>query len=94
VIVRVDSEDGPQVAVEDSGSGVPDQLREHLFEPFARDETSTHVGTGLGLYLSRTLAREMGGDVALGPRRGDRWGCFVLRLPAPIDTHNAQMRMV
>jgi signal transduction histidine kinase len=28
-----------------------------FFEPFARDETSAHVGTGLGLYLSHTLAR-------------------------------------
>jgi signal transduction histidine kinase len=27
-----------------------------FFEPFARDETSAHVGTGLGLYLSHTLA--------------------------------------
>jgi signal transduction histidine kinase/ActR/RegA family two-component response regulator len=53
-----------EVMISDSGPGVPDRLRERIFEPFHRGE-SIALGTGLGLSISRTLARRMGGDVVL-----------------------------
>lgn len=51
------------IAVSDTGPGVPDQVRETLFEPFGR--TGAKGGSGLGLSIARELARAMGGDVRL-----------------------------
>jgi len=52
--------------VEDTGVGMRDSLVEHLFQPFTQADASTsraHGGTGLGLTISRRLARLLGGDV-------------------------------
>jgi signal transduction histidine kinase len=51
------------VTVRDTGPGVPDRIRETLFEPFGR--TGSKGGSGLGLSIARELARAMGGDVRL-----------------------------
>jgi signal transduction histidine kinase len=71
-----------EVGVVDSGPGVPPAFREHLFQRFARDaDTAQQVmGTGLGLFIARELARANNGDVVL--RDGDPSGSvFVLTLP-------------
>ncbi|MEQ8404103.1 MAG: HAMP domain-containing sensor histidine kinase [Oceanicaulis sp.] len=47
----------------DTGPGVPDRVRETLFEPFGR--SGSPGGTGLGLSIARDLARAMGGEVRL-----------------------------
>lgn len=80
VVLRVEDVGGLQVVVEDSGAGIPQERRVHLFEPFSRDDESTEVGSGLGLFISRTLAREMGGDLTLDDRPGARGSRFVLHL--------------
>src|SRR6202167_896567 len=51
--------------IEDTGSGIADEERVKLFEPFSQTKggLNTQEGTGLGLALSRTYARLMGGDV-------------------------------
>jgi two-component system sensor histidine kinase PilS (NtrC family) len=43
----------PCINVIDFGNGIPDKIMHHLFEPFV---TSSHSGTGLGLYISKDLA--------------------------------------
>lgn len=53
-------------AVTDSGPGVPQADHERIFQAFeqsANTSTQGHIGTGLGLTISRELARAMGGDV-------------------------------
>jgi two-component system sensor histidine kinase TctE len=89
VVLRVEDDPGPQLAVEDSGPGIPQHVREHLFEPYTRARGSTVAGHGLGLFISRKLARQMRGDLRLDQRRGFRGGRFVLRLRAPIDSLSA-----
>ncbi|MGB3626971.1 MAG: HAMP domain-containing sensor histidine kinase [Henriciella sp.] len=60
--IRVSS-DETGLLFADTGPGVPDKARETLFKPFA--SSTRRDGTGLGLALSRDLARSMGGDVEL-----------------------------
>jgi signal transduction histidine kinase len=59
------------VAVEDDGPGVPAEFVDSLFEPFQRGvDADTVSGAGLGLALSRRLARAQGGDVRYVPLSG------------------------
>jgi signal transduction histidine kinase len=71
--------------VKDDGPGVPVGEREAIFEPGRRlnNTTTTTIapdGAGLGLALSRRLARSAGGDVEA--EHSDTGGRFVVRLPA------------
>ena len=68
-----------QVAVRDDGPGVAPDLGERAFDPGVRGDGDAEGGAGLGLALSRRLARSCGGDVTIGDGPG---GCFVLSLPA------------
>lgn len=87
VRVRVDRSSAEgliRMEVEDSGSGMTAEQAAPLFRPFIQADASVtrkHGGTGLGLNISRRLARMMGGDVRLDysePGRGSR---FVVELP-------------
>ncbi|MBE3098180.1 MAG: HAMP domain-containing histidine kinase [Planctomycetes bacterium] len=67
----------------DHGPGLSARDARRLFRPFsksARDAANSAPGVGLGLALSRRLAREMGGDLLL-ESAGRPGACFVLRLP-------------
>jgi PAS domain S-box-containing protein len=66
--------DRVEVVVTDAGDGVPEELRERLFERFA---TRGGRGTGLGLHIVRELARAQAGDATYVA--GDN--AFVVRLP-------------
>ena len=71
------------VIVEDSGPGIPADKREVIFEPFVqldRSLSQSREGLGLGLAISRDLARGMSGDLTAEGRIGGG-GRFVLVLP-------------
>ncbi len=53
-----------ELCVEDSGQGVPDQMKKAIFERFYRAAGSSHIqGTGVGLYISNRIANLMGGKI-------------------------------
>jgi signal transduction histidine kinase len=67
-----------ELSVADDGPGIAPERQGELFEKFSR-LGATVQGTGIGLYVSRAMARAQGGDLVLDPRAT---GCrFVLRLP-------------
>jgi signal transduction histidine kinase len=69
------------VKVVDSGPGVPAADRRRIFEPFHRAEGATSAGAGLGLALSRNLARAGGGDLTCGPPPPEGGAVFALKVP-------------
>ncbi|HXG71137.1 MAG TPA: ATP-binding protein [Gemmatimonadaceae bacterium] len=69
--------------VSDTGCGIPPDKQESVFDPFVqvhRDLTRPHEGAGLGLAISRDLARGMGGDISLRSTEGEG-STFILTLP-------------
>jgi CheY-like chemotaxis protein/nitrogen-specific signal transduction histidine kinase len=54
--------------VDDTGSGIPKEIAENLFEPF--QSTDKTQGTGLGLYISQKLAQMMGGEITVESKEG------------------------
>lgn len=75
-----EADNGLQIAVRDSGPGIPDSECEAIFEEFHQAHGSEQ-GTGLGLSISRRLARAMGGDVSVQSEVG-RGSTFVLWIPS------------
>jgi PAS domain S-box-containing protein len=70
--------------VEDDGIGIPGEKLQSVFEPFVQvdpSHTRERGGTGLGLTISRRLARLMGGDLTVRSEVG-KGSCFTLWLPA------------
>lgn len=70
----------------DRGPGVPDAFAPHLFERFSREPGARQrtEGTGLGLWIVRSLARAAGGEAWYEP--GDEGACFCLRIPGAPTT--------
>lgn len=69
-----------RVEVVDDGPGIGDADRERIFARFVRLD-SAERGTGLGLYISRSLMEAQGGTLALEPRRPGEGARFVIELP-------------
>ncbi len=67
-----------EVIVEDTGPGIPDAQRAHIFEPFV---STKEGGTGLGLAVSYGIVSAHGGSLELAEGRG-RGACFKLILPS------------
>ena len=91
ILVETDPMERPRgshlkITVADTGSGIPKEKLEHVFERFAQVDTSLtrrHSGTGLGLSISSDLARMMGGDLSVeSPSRSGGYETeFVLSIP-------------
>ena len=76
-----DGSDGVALAVADQGSGLPESVKNGLFQPFV---THKKDGTGLGLWISRSIVERYGGDIraANRPAQEGRGAVFTVWLKA------------
>ncbi|MCC7062113.1 MAG: HAMP domain-containing histidine kinase [Planctomycetes bacterium] len=90
--VRVFACDATHMTIEvrDRGPGVPLAERERIFERFVRGSAHQHgstPGVGIGLYLARTIARRLGGELACeAPADGGPGSVFCFTLPMESQT--------
>jgi signal transduction histidine kinase len=83
-----DGRDWVELAVADTGVGLTAEQQARLFQEFTQADSLTarrYGGTGLGLALSRKLARMMGGDVTMTSEPG-KGSVFTVRLPGSADS--------
>ncbi len=73
---------GVRLTIADNGPGIPPEIRPRLFEPFVT--TKKDVGTGLGLWVCKSIVERHGGKIRLksSTRDGGSWTAFALYLPA------------
>jgi signal transduction histidine kinase len=70
-----------RVMVDDEGPGIPDNELERVFDIYGTKPRAGSQGTGIGLPLSRRLARLLGGDLWAENRTDGRGARLVLELP-------------
>ncbi len=73
-----------QFGITDTGCGLSEEEQARLFQPFAQADSSTtrkFGGTGLGLALSRRLARALGGDLIISDSKPGKGSTFVFTVP-------------
>jgi signal transduction histidine kinase len=70
--------------VEDEGSGIEESEVERVFDIYVTKPSGESRGVGLGLPLSRRLARLLGGELR-ATARPNQGGCFILELPAALE---------
>jgi two-component system, NarL family, sensor histidine kinase DevS len=75
-----------EYVVEDKGPGVPESEVERIFDIYVTKAAGESHGVGLGLPLSRRLARLLGGELRAVARQEDGGGRFVLELPAATES--------
>ena len=67
------------VSVKDNGNGIPDSIKEKIFQPFFTTKP-TGQGTGLGLSLSYDIVKAHGGELSVKTKEGDG-SEFIIVLP-------------
>ena len=80
-----------RVSVTDNGPGVPEAFRDRIFQRFAQADSSTtrtNAGTGVGLYIAKTLVEIHGGRLAYDNAEGTGT-VFYFELPRLSSTKEA-----
>lgn len=69
LVTRMSDDGAAIVEIVDNGRGIPDSARARLFEPFYTTKPAGE-GTGLGLFVSRSIVRRLGGTIDVDSREG------------------------
>jgi signal transduction histidine kinase len=85
------SERGIEIRVADNGPGIPDSIRENLFEPFV--SYGKEKGIGLGLTAVHKIMQDHGGEVSV-ESTGPHGTVFKLRLPAAVPAESTALPFV
>jgi signal transduction histidine kinase len=72
--------DKVEIKVKDNGNGIPDSIKEKIFQPFFTTKP-TGQGTGLGLSLSYDIVKAHGGELKVNTKEGEE-SEFIIQLPA------------
>ncbi|GAB2495471.1 sensor histidine kinase [Algoriphagus taiwanensis] len=64
------TEKGIEISVQDNGQGIPDSIKEKIFQPFFTTKP-TGSGTGLGLSLSYDIVKAHGGELKVKSKEGE-----------------------
>ena len=79
---------------EDNGYGMSEEFQEHLFEPFAQENTEArtkYAGTGLGLAITKELIECMGGSISFNSEQ-DKGTTFYITLTFKIDSEKMDLK--
>ena len=68
-----------EISVRDNGEGVPEQVRDKIFQPFFTTKP-TGSGTGLGLSLSYDIVKAHGGELKVGSKQSEGT-TFIITIP-------------
>ncbi len=72
-----------EITVSDNGPGIPEDLREHIFEPFV---TTRKQGTGLGLAITKQIVTAHKGSITVNSFPGGT--VFTVRIPAALESNS------
>ena len=75
------TENGVELSVQDNGNGIPDSIKEKIFQPFFTTKP-TGSGTGLGLSLSYDIIKAHGGEMKVESEEG-KGTKFIIQLTNP-----------
>jgi nitrogen fixation/metabolism regulation signal transduction histidine kinase len=78
-----------QFKVQDSGAGISEKLRTHLFQP---NFTTKSSGTGLGLAISKNIIENLGGRIYYS-LSDDKQTCFIIELPMKTKSEELQFKI-
>lgn len=80
-VQAIQGEDRVVIQICDNGAGIPPELLQNLFEPFFT--TKVGKGSGLGLWVSRSIVQKHGGKIRVGSNQksGERETVFTVELP-------------
>lgn len=77
--------DGVEVRIVDNGPGIPDEIRDNLFERYPAGHRAQKIGSGLGLYICKMIIERHGGKITVDSQQ-DKGTTFILKLhrqPSP-----------
>jgi signal transduction histidine kinase len=85
------SEEGIQIVIRDSGTGIPQENLERIFEPFFT--TKGQLGTGIGLWVAKQLIEKQRGRIGItsGTDTGNRGTTLVIFLPFAVPQSGASV---
>ncbi len=69
--LEIDNQAFFECRIADNGSGIPEEIRDTFFRPLSRGDSRFHEGTGLGLYISKTIVESYNGEIRFENRVAD-----------------------